>query len=108
MKNTLLQQLLTKFQKKNVTIYDESHKHNLLNKKFTHFLIIIVSNNFINKTLLTRHRIIYQLLLNTIKTYKIHSISLYTYTHNEWRDLKNKEIISPTCTKYNNINQKLF
>ncbi|QJC35697.1 BolA family protein [Enterobacteriaceae endosymbiont of Donacia sparganii] len=69
-------------------INDISHDHdNKITNLITHLEIIIVSNIFIKKSLITRHRIIYHIIGNKLNN--IHSFSLNTYTLNEW-EKKNK------------------
>ncbi|QJC32078.1 BolA/IbaG family iron-sulfur metabolism protein [Enterobacteriaceae endosymbiont of Donacia versicolorea] len=53
----------------------------------THLEIIIVSDFFIKKKLIDRHRLIYHIIKDILKN--IHSLSLYTYTLNEWKNNKN-------------------
>ena len=51
-----------------------------------HFEAIVVSDEFIEKTLLQRHRIIYSALGNMMKV-EVHALSMKLYTINEWREL---------------------
>jgi len=96
-KNKILNKLENKFCKNKIMIYDEIKKHNLHNRKFSHFKIIIISDQFTNKNLITRHKYIYTLLLNIINKCNIHGISIHTYTKNEFINIKNNDIVSPNC-----------
>jgi acid stress-induced BolA-like protein IbaG/YrbA len=51
-----------------------------------HFEAIVVSDEFIEKTLLQRHRIIYSALGDMMKV-EVHALSMKLYTINEWREL---------------------
>ncbi|QCI21184.1 BolA family transcriptional regulator [Buchnera aphidicola (Hyperomyzus lactucae)] len=66
-----------------IEIYDNSSLHNYSKKKLTHLKIIIISNDFINEKIINRHRIVFS-KLSKIIIEKIYSITLYTYTLNEW------------------------
>ncbi|AYN24613.1 BolA family protein [Buchnera aphidicola] len=83
-----------------IKICNDSKLHNYSTNKnmISHLKIIIVSNDFINKNLITRHRIIFK-ALKEIEKEGIYSITLYTYTLNEWKDKKNKEFSSIKCIK---------
>ncbi|QJC36919.1 BolA/IbaG family iron-sulfur metabolism protein [Enterobacteriaceae endosymbiont of Donacia vulgaris] len=83
--------IISKLQPIYFKIHDTSQDHDYQNNKnnslITHLEIIIVSNLFINKSLITRHRLIYHIIGNKFKN--IHSLSLNTYTLSEWKKLKN-------------------
>lgn len=81
-----------------IEIYNESMLHNHSKKNLTHLKMIIVSDNFINHSLISRHRIIFTILKENIKE-KIYSITLYTYTLTEWKFKKNKTIDFSLCLK---------
>ena len=60
-----------------IEIIDDSYKH-INHQKDTsggHFRLFIVSNNFKGLTLIKRHKLIYEILQNMIKT-KIHALSM--------------------------------
>lgn len=81
-----------------IKIYDDSKLHNYSTNTNTisHLKVIIVSDDFINKNLIIRHRIIFK-ALKEIEKESIYSITLYTYTLNEWKDKKYKEFNSIKC-----------
>ncbi|QJC35289.1 BolA/IbaG family iron-sulfur metabolism protein [Enterobacteriaceae endosymbiont of Donacia proxima] len=66
---------------------NQSKKEKMIN----HLEIIIVSNNFIKQSLITRHKLIYHIIGNKINN--IHSLSLYTYTLSEWEKIKKNKIL---------------
>ena len=50
-----------------------------------HYTITIVSNDFINLSLIDRHKKIYEILQNMIKK-EIHALSLRTYTAADYKE----------------------
>ncbi len=53
----------------------------------THFEAVIVSPEFEGKTLLERHKLVYNVLGDAMKE-KIHALSLKTYTQEQWDSAK--------------------
>ncbi|XBC38083.1 MAG: BolA/IbaG family iron-sulfur metabolism protein [Buchnera aphidicola (Floraphis choui)] len=94
-KNILTSVLNTKI----IKICDESKKHKTFTTNYSHFKIIIVSDDFKKYNLLKRHQKIYYLLSTCISKYKIHGLALYTYTIQEWEIKLNKNCTSPACAK---------
>ncbi|QCI17275.1 BolA family transcriptional regulator [Buchnera aphidicola (Aphis helianthi)] len=90
--------LISKINISNIEIYNDSKFHKYNQSSLTHLKIIIVSDNFINKNTINRHRLIFK-RLNEIHKQKIYSITLYTYTVNEWEHKKHKKINSLKCFK---------
>ncbi|OQM34148.1 hypothetical protein AOQ89_02290 [bacterium endosymbiont of Pedicinus badii] len=76
-------------------------KKNLQKKFFTkkvyisetleNLMIIVVSNYFENMSLLERQKNIYKVITGYITDKTIHSVSIKTYTLNEWKKQKNIE-----------------
>ena len=56
-----------------------------------HLEAIIVSENFINKSLIDRHKLIYTALGELLK-HEIHAFSMKTLTPDEWENTKNEPI----------------
>ena len=56
-----------------------------------HFDAIVVSDIFLNKTRVARHRVIYDILGDRMKQ-EIHALSMKLYTINEWLSLGDKSI----------------
>ncbi len=52
----------------------------------THFEALIVSNQFIDKTRLKRHQIVYECLGEAVGA-EIHALSIRAYTKEEWNKL---------------------
>ncbi len=53
----------------------------------THFEAVIVSDTFIGKTLLERHKLVYGVLGEAMKE-RIHALSLKTFTPEQWEKIK--------------------
>tara|TARA_B100001013_G_C24242291_1_gene297611 strand:+ start:129 stop:383 length:255 start_codon:yes stop_codon:yes gene_type:complete len=49
-----------------------------------HFSIIVISNKFLNTSLVNRHRIIYTIFKDKISN-EIHALQIQTYTLDEWK-----------------------
>ena len=56
-----------------------------------HLEAVIVSENFINKSLIERHKIIYEALGDLLK-HEIHAFSMKTLTPDEWENKKNEAV----------------
>jgi len=52
-----------------------------------HFSVIVISDNFINISLVDRHRMIYSIFKKEISS-EIHAMQIQTYTRNEWGNKK--------------------
>lgn len=55
----------------------------------THFEAIVVSNEFADKMLIDRHKLVYSTLGDAMKE-DIHALSLKTYTPDQWQNLQQK------------------
>ena len=60
-------------------VVNESHMHNVPANSETHFKLLIVSQEFEQKNLLARHRIINKLLADQLAG-GVHALSMHTYT----------------------------
>ena len=54
-----------------------------INNMGDHFSLLVISNEFIDMTLLHRHRLIYDLFKKQL-TKEIHALQIKTYTKSEW------------------------
>ena len=52
-----------------------------------HFQAVIVSDDFLNKSRIARHKIVYDALGNSMES-EIHALSIKTYTVDEWKNLE--------------------
>ncbi|QJC37741.1 BolA/IbaG family iron-sulfur metabolism protein [Enterobacteriaceae endosymbiont of Donacia bicoloricornis] len=71
----------------NSKYHNHTNDNNNIKNLITHLEIIIVSNFFIKKSLITRHKLIYHIIGKKINN--IHSLSLNTYTLSEWQKIQN-------------------
>ncbi|MGY3803106.1 BolA family protein [Pigmentibacter ruber] len=78
-----------------INVINESYKHSVPKGSETHFKIEIVSNEFENKSLLNRHRMINELLKEEFTLIK--ACSLHTLTEAEWKKKNNRTNNSPNC-----------
>ena len=81
-----------------ITIDNESHLHSSSQNAESHFKLILVSNDFLNMSLIKRHKHIYK-ILNEIMP-KIHALAIHAFTEEEY---KNNTINtnSPDCVNKN-------
>ncbi|WGL61404.1 BolA/IbaG family iron-sulfur metabolism protein [Pigmentibacter sp. JX0631] len=78
-----------------IKVINESYKHSVPKGSETHFKIEVVSNEFENKSLLNRHRLINDILKEEFTLIK--ACSLHTFTEEEWKKKNNSTINSPNC-----------
>jgi BolA protein len=82
---TLIKEHLGKLAPSHLEVIDESYQHagHLETHQGGHFVITIVSTQFTGKTLIQRHRMVYEAvdeLMNTV----IHALSIHTYSPDEF------------------------
>ena len=88
---TVEQQIKNKLQNcfniSELILIDDSHKHKNHKKDTSgrHFKLLIVSNDFIDVTLIKRHRLIYEALNEMIKV-DIHALSIKAVTIEEYNN----------------------
>lgn len=74
-----------------IELINESHKHaghaGSNNSGNSHFNLLIVSDAFINKNKIQRHKMIYQLLAEELKN-QVHALSIRAFTKNEYNSVK--------------------
>jgi stress-induced morphogen len=75
-------------------IENESHRHSVAPGSETHFKVIVVSEQFTGQTLLSRHRLVYELLSDELRT-GVHALSVQAHTPAEWK--RAAEHRSPPC-----------
>lgn len=79
-------------------IQNESHQH-AGNQTDSHFRLVVVSERFGGESLLSRHRLV-QNLLQAERDQGLHALALHTYTPEEWR-IKGEAPESPACAGQN-------
>lgn len=83
------------FQPSYFEIENESHKHRS-GTGASHFRLVIVSELFEGKRLLTRHRDVNTLLAKELASV-VHALALHTFTPTEWQERGKQAISSPNC-----------
>jgi BolA protein len=79
---------------KHLNVVNESHMHS--RGEESHFKVIIVSEEFIGKRLLQRHRKINDVLKDEL-AHHIHALSIHAYTPEEFSDREGSTPDSPKC-----------
>ncbi len=90
------QKLANGIQAKHLEVVNESGNHNVPPGSESHFKVVIVSEDFADKKLLQRHRMINQVLAEELQG-KIHALALHTYTEAEWQEQSGNAPMSPPC-----------
>ena len=81
-----------------ISIENESHLHSSSQNAESHFKLLIVSDDFLNMSLIKRHKYIYQILDEIMP--KIHALAIHVFTKEEFK--KNKvNTNSPECLNKN-------
>jgi len=81
---------------KHLDVINESHGHNVPAGSESHFKVIIVSDDFSEKSLIARHRMVNQVLVDELQNH-IHALALHTYTIAEWDKNNGGSPASPKC-----------
>ncbi len=77
-------------------VLNESHQHNVPPGAQTHFKVTVVSDKFDQKTLVARHRQVYEILREPLAS-GVHALALHTYSTAEWQARSGGAIDSPPC-----------
>lgn len=80
---------------RHLEVVNESDQHNVPPGSESHFKVTVVSDRFEGKNLVARHREIYRLLADELKT-GVHALALHTLTPPEWDKTKGSTD-SPPC-----------
>tara|TARA_B100001063_G_C16638934_1_gene489773 strand:+ start:150 stop:458 length:309 start_codon:yes stop_codon:yes gene_type:complete len=82
------------FELASLKIVNESFMHNVPEGSESHFKIVIVSDNFIKKSLIQRHKEIYKALGEVMND--IHALSIHAFDNKEF-ELNPMILDSPQC-----------
>tara|TARA_R110002072_G_scaffold24747_3_gene83698 strand:+ start:41297 stop:41620 length:324 start_codon:yes stop_codon:yes gene_type:complete len=77
-------------------VLNESHQHSVPENSETHFKVTIVSEDFIDKSKVSRHQSIYA-LTQKMMAEGLHALALHTYVPSEWQTINSLSPISPNC-----------
>lgn len=64
-------------------VENESHRHNVPPNSETHFKVTVVSDEFVGKRLIQRHRAINKALADELEN-GVHALAIHAYTAEEW------------------------
>ena len=95
MQQTIISKLEKALSPEHLEVINESHMHNVPDGSESHFKVIIVSDEFKDKMLVARHRMVNKVLEEELKG-SIHALALHTMTMEEWFE-KGKAAESPPC-----------
>ncbi len=90
------EKLINEFKPKHLEVINESYKHSVPKDSETHFKLVIVSNEFKNKSTIEIHRKIYNMFIDEMgdkKDNKLHALSIHTKTEDDWKSV----LESPDC-----------
>lgn len=91
---TIIKKLNDAFAPEHLEVINESHMHSG-NDPESHFKVVIVCEDFKNKMLIARHRLVNKILEDELSG-GIHALALHTMTMEEWFK-KGKAPESPPC-----------
>ena len=93
---TIEEKLLNHFSPEFLEVINESHMHNVPKGSESHFKVVLISDQFEGKSLIARHKQIYQVLDAEIKG-GVHALALHTYTPQEYEARHGVIPDSPLC-----------
>ena len=99
---TINDKLKQAFNPEHLEVIDESHMHNVPDGSESHFKVIIVSDDFKDKMLIARHRMVNKVLEHEVNTL-IHALAIHTMTMDEWFK-KGGAPESPECMGVDGLN----
>ncbi|MDH3694600.1 MAG: BolA/IbaG family iron-sulfur metabolism protein [Gammaproteobacteria bacterium] len=77
-------------------VVNESYMHSVPEGSESHFKVTAVSDEFVEKNLVARHRLINEILHEELNG-PLHALSLHTLTPDEWFDRAGEISDSPEC-----------
>lgn len=100
MQDNITQKLSSAFSPEHLEVINESHMHSVPEGSESHFKVVIVCDDFENKMLIARHRMVNKVLEEELSKDRenggIHALALHTMTMKEWFE-KGKVPDSPQC-----------
>lgn len=94
--NTIEEKLANAITLSHLEVINESSNHNVPVDSESHFKVILVSDEFNEKSLLARHRMVNKTLAEEL-SHKIHALAIHAYTVQEWSELSENAPKSPPC-----------
>lgn len=97
---TITKKLNDAFSPEHLEVINESYMHNVQEGSESHFKVVIVCDDFKDKMLIARHRLVNKALQEELDKNRadggIHALALHTMTMEEWF-AKGKAPDSPEC-----------
>ncbi len=87
--------LASVLQPQHLEVLNESANHSVPAGSETHFKVLVVTKSFEGKNLVLRHRMVYSLLEQEMKS-GVHALALHTHTPEEWVNYQGNRK-SPPC-----------
>ncbi|EGC34677.1 hypothetical protein DICPUDRAFT_153091 [Dictyostelium purpureum] len=94
-KKSIVEKLTNKFTPSHLEVINESYMHSVPRGSETHFKVIIVSNEFDGKTMISQHRSINETLKDEFKN-GVHALSIHSTTPLKW-EMDQSVNKSPGC-----------
>lgn len=94
--STIEHKLTSGLNLQHMEVINESNQHNVPPGSELHFKLVLVSNDFVDKMLIKRHRMINEILAAELQG-QIHALSMHTYTEQEWQEKTDQAPLSPPC-----------
>jgi len=94
--STIEKKLAENIECKHLEVVNESSSHNVPPGSESHFKVIVVSSDFDEMKLITRHRKISALLADELSQ-SVHALAIHTYTELEWHEKNGDAPMSPPC-----------
>lgn len=93
---TIVEKLSAAFNPAILHIENESHRHSSGKGAESHFKLILVSDHFVGKRAVVRHREIYTCLAEELQN-GVHALALHLFTQAEWQAANGAVPASPNC-----------
>ena len=81
--NTITAKLTAALKPDYIEVRNDSHQHNVPAGSESHFRVTLVTDSFVDKRLIARHRAVHAVLAEELATH-VHALALHTYTAAEW------------------------
>ncbi len=94
--NAIASKLEAAFAPATLEVANESYMHSVPPGSESHFKVVIVSDSFVDKNLVARHRAVNAALADEIAA-GLHALSIEARTTEEWEQLDGKTTPSPKC-----------
>ncbi len=98
--DSITEKLNSSFSPEHLEVVNESFMHNVPEGSESHFKVTIVCDDFKDKMLIARHRMVNSILKDELQKDRseggIHALALHTLTMEEWFE-KGKVANSPEC-----------